>query len=140
MLCNECGKTFRSRFRFKQHINRHDPLKNKRFICGFKDCNETFDRESRYIAHVNRHTNIKPYNCSGCTKKFSSTENLTKHMRVCIRKELFNCSDCSKSFQSSGALSVHRESEHKNIEFVCHCGKNYKYRNGLLNHKQKKKH
>ena len=139
LLCNICGKSFHSKRKFENHIKVHD-LSKKKYLCEFNGCTKGFEKHSRFVAHVNTHTHIKPYDCSRCKKTFSSKENLKRHTHLCLHEKVFSCSDCQKTFKSSGALSVHITSVHKDMSFVCQCGKVYKYRNGLLNHKQKKKH
>ena len=139
-MCNICGKNFNTRWKFVNHTKIHYAYR-KRYVCEFDGCDERFEKYSRLIAHLNKHSNIKPYHCPRCQKSFSSNENFKRHTHICQYEKLFSCSECSKTFKSSGALSAHITSIHKAESFICDvCGIKYRYRSGLLNHKQKKNH
>ncbi|XP_048246761.1 uncharacterized protein LOC124130918 isoform X9 [Haliotis rufescens] len=52
-------------------------------------------------------------------------------------KVALKCPQCDKVFSGSSTLSFHKTAVHDKITHSCVCGKVYKYRPGLLNHRSK---
>ena len=60
--------------------------------------------------HTGEHT------CHLCYKSFSSSSNLTCHMRVHSEERPYLCDVCQKSFINSGDLSRHKKIHKKQVE------------------------
>lgn len=108
--CDKCGKRFRKREVFVQHMNMHNKLKTfscpncpKKFVYKsslkfhMKECSENlniplykcdkcgrgFIRREHYIGHMNVHNNVKTYTCPYCPKKFAHKSSLRFHLKSC---------------------------------------------------------
>lgn len=105
--CNECGKSFKYKSKFHEHIKVHvkdepfesryrealfayqDRLKiheprpdegEKHFKCPI--CNKRFSQKANLERHEMVHTGVKPHKCNICDLKFSQSNNLKRHMQT----------------------------------------------------------
>ncbi|KAG5669052.1 hypothetical protein PVAND_016953 [Polypedilum vanderplanki] len=96
-------------------------------------CQKSFKRKIDLIHHKNIHIEAK-YECTKCKQKFKSLGYFKKH-------ECNICKICERSFSSKQQLKVHQRLSHseglKIALFQCDlCGKEFKYRHGVLYHMQ----
>ncbi|XP_075034321.1 uncharacterized protein LOC142095278 isoform X1 [Mixophyes fleayi] len=74
------------------------------------------------------------YNCSVCSKSFSSTSDLNKHQTEHGEKET-SCSDCGKHFSCKSHLTRHQKIHSGEKLFLCsECGKCFTLKSALLRH------
>ncbi|OMJ87222.1 hypothetical protein SteCoe_11062 [Stentor coeruleus] len=73
-----CGKEYKSKFNLKKHMFISHLGKNN-FRC--KKCNKLFVSKQNLREHSFIHSNIKPFKCSYCGKRFRQTSQLCMHKR-----------------------------------------------------------
>jgi uncharacterized Zn-finger protein len=84
---SECGKTYKTRFNLRRHIN-SSHLKIKSFICP--ECNKHFVSKQNLKEHHYIHTGEKPFPCDepGCCKRFRQVSQLSIHKRIHYRQRI----------------------------------------------------
>ncbi|XP_026542885.1 zinc finger protein 91-like isoform X2 [Notechis scutatus] len=98
LKCLECGKTYRGRSYFENHLKIHLPLDDtnrcvkrakkrksggqtkEEYIC-FK-CGIVKSSQSGLTEHMKVHTDERPYQCLECGKLFKWQSNLSRHRRL----------------------------------------------------------
>ena len=64
-------------FRHKQR--RHGNPNNKQFKCSYGQCDMKFWTNTELKTHQKTHSNVKPYQCDTCKKKFKVKKSLCTH-------------------------------------------------------------
>jgi len=59
--------------------------------------------------HRRSHSGEKPFECTVCNKRFTSSSNLASHGRIHSGKKLYKCHMCDKMFTTKEILRRHRE-------------------------------
>lgn len=59
-------------------------LKDRPFVCTYKDCKRAFKRYEHLKRHNLMHTGERPHKCKfpGCSKAFSRSDNLSQHYKI----------------------------------------------------------
>ncbi|EAL40682.4 AGAP004259-PA [Anopheles gambiae str. PEST] len=83
-------------------------------------------------------TNLRPYECDICYKRFISHAALSKHQAAPYRKKKYGCQTCGASFCSRSALHGHTNSAHtRDRKYVCDvCQKGFYTSSTMLSHRQ----
>ncbi|XP_064820275.1 zinc finger protein 418-like [Oncorhynchus masou masou] len=76
--CHQCGKSFRSSGKLKNHQRVH--TREKPFHCA--TCGKSFREKFNLTRHEKVHSGEKPYHCTQCGKSFNRSGSLKEHQRV----------------------------------------------------------
>lgn len=105
--------------------------------CTCTVCGKTFSAEQALVQHMNLHSNIKPWACKHCGKRFpqqsacsksfkyrkssSSNTNLFTaiHERTHTKEKPLKCEICGKAFSESSNLSKHRKTHGEKGAHAC---------------------
>ena len=139
-LCDICLKAFTSRKRLRSHHqNKHET--NKKFKCGM--CDKSFTVKAHFLGHLNSHSDTKPHECEHCQKSFSYISSYQRHVKVCKGAEgdrevpVYKCPECSRVLKNAQNLKEHLSCRHGDMVHRCKCGKSFRWRASLFNHKTK---
>ena len=78
LTCFACLKTFKNKYRLKDHLNIHDD--DKPYYC--EPCEVSFTRSCTLDDHNDRYhrKSSETYQCNECNSEFSSKSNLNRHV------------------------------------------------------------
>ena len=105
MLCDVCGKDFKTSETLSCHSKTHNPVL-KQFVCKF--CGKSFLDKRGMTRHERVHTGERPYLCKVCGKAFKRDSHLNVHQMIHTNERPFPCEVCEKSFRQRGDLKMHR--------------------------------
>lgn len=92
----------------------------RRFTCD--DCGKAFKRRFTLQEHTKIHTGERPYACTepGCTSKFSTSGNLSRHKKVHTNHRHHCTIDtCPMVFASNSALTKHMRTHSNETPYKC---------------------
>lgn len=101
--CDECGRLFRDRRLFANHLKIHSG--DRPYKC--EHCDKAFITQSDCKKHLRIHTGEKPYTCELCQKCFTFSNSYRIHMRNHFGEKPFKCPVCDKAFSCSSDRSKH---------------------------------
>ena len=81
------------------------PIKKEWYNCS--ECTKSFTTLIRLNFHLRVHTEEKPYSCPECTKSFSTSNKLVIHRKLHAGEKPLKCQQCNKSFSMSHELKEH---------------------------------
>ncbi|KAM6471857.1 uncharacterized protein PHA67_002425 isoform 2-T3 [Liasis olivaceus] len=94
--CLDCGKTYRGRTYFENHLKIHLPLDDS-------------TRRTKRVETRNSSCHMKEeYVCFECGVVKSTQSGLTEHMKVHTDEKPYECPECGKTFKWRSNLSRHR--------------------------------
>lgn len=103
LLCDTCGKCFRSAERLRAHKRLH--MNIRPFHCTY--CPKHFRSRLQLTQHLHVHTGIKSFSCTFCSKAFAKKESLVSHKRLHTGETPYECSVCFEKFISINKLKTH---------------------------------
>ena len=84
--CDKCGKHFRSKGYFRNHVRRLCPALTNPEVLSCPFCEKLYRHEQNYKAHLFIHDGIKRFHCKLCQEDFSSQGQLEKHRKSCPQR------------------------------------------------------
>ena len=111
IVCDECGRGFKYKINYKEHIKLHTGVKDLK--CRF--CDKVFRRQAARFKHERVHKGVKHHECKICDKKFMQRDHLTVHIKMHLNQKDYKCHQCGKGFIEPGGLRKHK-CQHANRE------------------------
>ena len=104
--CEECGKSFRRRKLYNNHLMRHHSSDGEEHKCT--QCEKKFKNRAYLAQHMNTHKDIKPHQCQHCDANFATWSGMDKHIRYKHTKEKpYKCLECDLRFVEKSKVRRH---------------------------------
>lgn len=88
--------------------------------------------------HMRTHSQVRPFTCEQCEKKFYTNAKLRSHVEsVHIGERKYSCEMCGKAFVLRKTLNAHMLSHATEKDFICSiCSKGFLFRWALVKHER----
>lgn len=143
--CTYCKKTFRKLSRLKDHVIKHNILKNNDDNTYSEQINHQ-QTDGTYssnggedVKDINVQSLVESVSCRICSRKFKSTNSLSAHMRKHVEKgRVISCPKCGKVFKKISHLKRHEIVHDKSLRYKCSvCPKSFRNPEALKGHMNK---
>ncbi|XP_037094583.1 early growth response protein 3-like [Pollicipes pollicipes] len=83
------------------------PVHERPYACPVEACDRRFSRSDELTRHIRIHTGQKPFQCRICMRSFSRSDHLTTHIRTHTGEKPFSCEVCGRKFARSDEKKRH---------------------------------
>uniref|UniRef100_A0A8C2TWD9 Early growth response 2 n=1 Tax=Coturnix japonica TaxID=93934 RepID=A0A8C2TWD9_COTJA len=83
------------------------PVHERPYPCPAEGCDRRFSRSDELTRHLRIHTGHKPFQCRICMRNFSRSDHLTTHIRTHTGEKPFACDFCGRKFARSDERKRH---------------------------------
>lgn len=83
------------------------PVHERPYPCPAEGCDRRFSRSDELTRHIRIHTGHKPFQCRICMRNFSRSDHLTTHIRTHTGEKPFACDICGRKFARSDERKRH---------------------------------
>lgn len=83
------------------------PPHERPYACPVELCDRRFSRSDELTRHIRIHTGQKPFQCRICLRAFSRSDHLTTHIRTHTGEKPFSCDICGRKFARSDEKKRH---------------------------------
>ncbi|KAL1517642.1 hypothetical protein ABEB36_001380 [Hypothenemus hampei] len=143
-FCDKCGKGFNDHLIFKEHANEH--LGIRPFECVVCEKSFTYTRYL-YTHQVRTHRvtidgQLLPNQCPYCSRKYSKSETLEKHLeeahfKMGPHEKKHLCDTCGKGFAQRSKLVIHERVHTGYKPYACrYCEKSFTKKDYLVMHER----
>jgi len=91
------------------------PVADRPFPCPAETCDRRFSRSDELSRHLRIHTGLRPFPCTVCRRAFSRSDHLTTHMRTHTGEKPFACDQCGRRFSRSDERTRHMRVHSKHL-------------------------
>jgi len=85
------------------------PPSERPYACPVETCPRRFSRSDELTRHMRTHTGQKPFQCRICMRNFSRSDHLTTHIRTHTGEKPFACETCGRRFARSDERRRHNK-------------------------------
>jgi hypothetical protein len=94
------------------------PINERPHPCPVDGCPRRFSRSDELTRHLRIHTGDKPFQCKICSRAFSRSDHLTTHIRTHTGEKPFTCETCGRRFARSDERKRHSKVHQKSKVLV----------------------